>query len=42
MEQRYSITQLPDVELFTPQSNQELVKTQIEQNKLVSCLVQNG
>lgn len=30
MEQRYSITQLPDVDLFTPQ-NQELVKTQIEQ-----------
>ena len=39
MEQRYSITQLPDVDLFTPQ-NQELVKTQIEQNK--QALIQNG
>jgi type III restriction enzyme len=39
MEQRYSITQLPDVDLFTPQ-NQELVKSQIEQNK--QALIQNG
>lgn len=39
MEQRYSINQLPDVDLFTPQ-NQELVRTQIEQNK--QALIQNG
>lgn len=39
MEQRYSITQLPDVDLFTPQ-NLELVKNQIEQNK--QALIQNG
>ena len=39
MEQRYSITQLPDVDLFTPQ-NLESVKGQIEQNK--QALIQNG
>jgi type III restriction enzyme len=39
MEQRYSITQLPDVDLFTPQ-NLEQLKTQIEQNK--QALIQIG
>jgi type III restriction enzyme len=39
MEQRYSIKQLPDVDLFTPQ-NHDLVKNQIEQNK--QALIQNG
>lgn len=39
MEQRYGITQLPDVDLFTPQ-NHELLSNQIEQNK--QALIQNG
>jgi type III restriction enzyme len=39
MEQRYGITQLPDVDLFTPQ-NHELVREQIEINK--QALIQNG
>jgi len=39
MEHRYGISQLPDVDLFTP-ANQELVKAQREANKLAFC--QNG
>ncbi len=39
MEQRYAISQLPNIDLFTPQ-NQELVREQIEQNR--QALIQNG
>ncbi len=39
MEQRYGITQLPDIDLFTPQ-NLESVRSQIEQNK--QALIENG
>jgi type III restriction enzyme len=39
MEQRYSISQLPNIDLFTPE-NQEIVRVQMEQNK--QALIQNG
>lgn len=39
MEQRYVVSQLPDIDLFTP-ANQELVKAQRESNKL--AFRQNG
>jgi len=39
MEQRYGVSQLPDVDLFTP-ANEELVKVQRESNKL--AFQQNG
>ena len=39
MEQRYSISQLPNIDLFTPE-NQQIVRVQMEQNK--QALIENG